>query len=82
MDRAPKPPQSIFANLIAFDQKTELPPSLATPDPGQTLRFRPQEATLGRYLTSEEVPDGSTVVAFGSGLRTIDPFVLKQKRSS
>lgn len=76
----PKPPQSIFANLIAFDQKTELPPTLATPDPGQTLRFDLKKPTLGRYLTSEEVPDGSTVVAFGSGLRTIDPFVLKQKR--
>jgi serine/threonine-protein kinase len=76
----PKPPQSIFANIIAFDQKTQLPPGLAAPDPGQTLRFDLKKPTLGRYLTSEEVPDGSTVIAFGSGLRTLDPFVLKQKR--
>ena len=74
-----KPPQSVLANLNAFDQKTKLPPGLTTPNPGQTLRFDLRKP-LGQYLNSEEVPDGSTVVAFGSGLRTIDPFVLKQKR--
>lgn len=76
----PKPPQSILSNLIAFDQKTQLPAGLAAPNPGQTLRFDLKKPTLGRYLTSDEVADGSTVVAFGSGLRTIDPFVLRQKR--
>lgn len=75
-----KPPQSTLANLIAFDQKTRLPPGLESPDPGTSLRFDLKKPSLGKYLTSDEVPDGSTVIAFGSGLRTIDPFVLKQKR--
>ena len=76
----PEPPQSVLSNVLAFAESPRLPTSLESPDPGSTLRFDLKKPTLGRFINSDECPDGSTVIAFGSGLRTIDPFVVRQKR--
>lgn len=76
----PEPPQSILTHGIAVGQRPRLATTLESPDPGTTLRFDLKKPHLGRFINSAECPDGSTVIAFGSGLRTIDPFVLRQKR--
>lgn len=76
----PEPPRTVLSNVLAFRQSSRLPASLETPDPGSTFRFDLKKPTLGRFINSNECPDGSTVIAFGSGLRTIDPFVVRQKR--
>ncbi len=76
----PEPPRPIVAHVLAAGQRASLPASLVSPDPGNTLRFDLKKPNLGRFINSEECPDGSTVVAFGSGLRTIEPFVVRQKR--
>ena len=76
----PEPPRPIVAHVLAAVQRANLPASLVSPDPGNTLRFDLKKPNLGRFINSEECPDGSTVVAFGSGLRTIEPFVVRQKR--
>ena len=76
----PEPPQGILAHGIAAGQRPRLAPTLESPNPGTTLRFDLKKSTLGRFINSAECPDGSTVIAFGSGLRTIDPIVLRQKR--
>ena len=76
----PEPPQPILAHVIAVSQRPSIPTSLDSPDPGTTLRFDLKKPHLGKFINSEECPDGSTVIAFGSGLRTIDPFVVQQKR--
>ena len=76
----PEPPQSILAHGIAVAQRPQLAASLESPEPGTTLRFDLKKPTLGKFINSAECPDGSTVMAFGAGLRTIDPFVVHQKR--
>ena len=76
----PIPPQSILTNVISFAEIPMIPESLESPDPGKILRFDLKKPTLGRFIGSDECPDGSTVIAFGAGLRTVDPFVIFQKR--
>jgi len=76
----PDPPQSVLSNVIAFGQSPSIAGVLESPDPGASLRYDLKKPALGQFINSEKCPDGSTVVAFGSGLRTIDPFVVRQKR--
>ena len=76
----PSPPNAVMANVSAFGQSPTLPASLESPDPGATLEYDLKKSALGKFINSDQCPDGSTVVAYGFGLRSIDPFVVKQKR--
>ena len=76
----PSPPNAVLANVVAFGQSPTLPASLESPDPGATLEYDLKKPALGKFINSDQCPDGSTVVAYGFGLRSIDPFVVRQKR--
>ena len=76
----PEPPQQILAHGLAAGQRPKLAAILESPDPGTTLRFDLKKPNLGTFINSAKCPDGSTVIAFGAGLRTIDPMVIRQKR--
>lgn len=77
----PVPPQTILRHIRAFASAPRLSTTLETPDPGRSIPYDLKKgAQFNKFLNSAECPDGSTVVAFGSGLRTIDPIVIKQKR--
>lgn len=77
----PVPPHSLLRHLQAFASAPRLPASLETPHAGREIRFDLKKgAQFNRFLNSSECPDGSTVVAFGSGLRTIEPVLVRQKR--
>ena len=76
----PSPPNGVLANVVAFGQSATIPTTLESPDPGATVEYDLKKAALGKFINSDQCPDGSTVVAFGFGLRSIDPFVVRQKR--
>lgn len=76
----PSPPNAVMANVVAFGQSPTLPASLESPDLGATLEYDLKKPALGKFINSDQCPDGSTVVAYGFGLRSIDPFVVRQKR--
>ncbi len=73
-------PNEVLANTVAFGQSPAIPGTLESPDPGKTVEYDLKKSGLGKFINSDQCPDGSTVVAFGFGLRTIDPFVVRQKR--
>ena len=76
----PSPPNGVLANVVAFGQSPAIPATLESPEPGETLEYDLKKSALGKFINSDQCPDGSTVVAFGFGLRSIDPFVVRQKR--
>ncbi|RLS51655.1 MAG: serine/threonine protein kinase [Planctomycetota bacterium] len=77
----PVPSHSLLQHLQAFASAPQLPTSLESPHAGREIRFDLKKgAQFNRFLNSSECPDGSTVVAFGSGLRTIEPVLVRQKR--
>jgi serine/threonine protein kinase len=75
----PRPVEGIDEHFAAFAAKPQMPEAVVASNTGSEVRFDLRRgATFNRFLNSE-CPDGARVIAFGAGIRQIEPISLKGK---
>jgi len=79
LGKLPRPQEGLAEHIAAFAGRPQLPAAVTQPAAGPEVRFDLKKAsTFNRFLNSE-CPDNARVVAFGAGLKFLDPVVLKKK---
>lgn len=79
LGKLPRSQEGLAEHIAAFASRPVLPTLVTQPAAGPELRFDLKKgATLNRFLNSE-CPDNARVVAFGGGIKFLEPVVLKKK---